>query len=32
ETPDPNTHDGDMSAFMRIGTDVTQNYYEIERL
>jgi cell surface protein SprA len=30
ETPDPNTHDGDMTAFLRLGTDITQNYYEIE--
>ncbi|HSZ26533.1 MAG TPA: cell surface protein SprA, partial [Cytophagaceae bacterium] len=30
ETPDPNTKDGDMNAFLRIGTDFTQNYYEIE--
>ena len=30
ETSDPNTKDGDMSAFLRLGTDLTQNYYEIE--
>ncbi len=30
ETVDPNTHDGDMTAFLRLGTDITQNYYEIE--
>jgi cell surface protein SprA len=30
ETPDPKTKDGDMNAFLRLGTDFTQNYYEIE--
>ncbi|MCS6824097.1 MAG: cell surface protein SprA [Cytophagaceae bacterium] len=30
ETDDQNTKDGDMTAFLRLGTDVTQNYYEIE--
>ncbi|WP_242916089.1 cell surface protein SprA [Pontibacter liquoris] len=28
ETQDPNTLDGDVEAFIRIGTDYTQNYYE----
>ncbi|HWZ21202.1 MAG TPA: cell surface protein SprA, partial [Cytophagaceae bacterium] len=30
ETIDPLTKDGDMNAFLRLGTDLTQNYYEIE--
>jgi cell surface protein SprA len=30
ETEDPNTSNGDMTAFLRLGTDFTQNYYEIE--
>ena len=30
ETNDPSTKDGDMNAFLRLGTDLTQNYYEIE--
>jgi cell surface protein SprA len=30
ETPDPKTKDGDMNAFLRLGTDFTENYYEIE--
>ncbi|MFD2248487.1 cell surface protein SprA [Pontibacter ruber] len=28
QTSDPNTRDDDMEAFVRIGTDYTQNYYE----
>ncbi|MDQ2772002.1 MAG: cell surface protein SprA, partial [Bacteroidota bacterium] len=28
DTDDPTTHEGDVRAFMRIGTDYTQNYYE----
>ncbi|QCR25186.1 cell surface protein SprA [Pontibacter sp. SGAir0037] len=28
QTNDPNTRDGDVEAFIRIGTDYTQNYYE----
>lgn len=30
ETVDPGTGDGEVSAFMRIGTDQFQNYYEVE--
>ena len=28
DSPDPNVRDGDVRAFVRIGTDYTQNYYE----
>ncbi|MCJ8165636.1 cell surface protein SprA [Pontibacter sp. E15-1] len=28
ESSDPSTQDGDVQAFIRIGTDFTQNYYE----
>ncbi len=28
QTNNPNTRDGDVEAFIRIGTDYTQNYYE----
>ena len=30
ETDDANTRTGDVSAFVRIGTDQTDNYYEVE--
>ncbi|HAA23020.1 MAG TPA: cell surface protein SprA, partial [Cytophagales bacterium] len=30
ESPDPLVEDGDFTAFLRMGTDVTDNYYEIE--
>ena len=30
--PAGNTKDGDMNAFMRLGTDYTKNYYEIEAI
>ena len=30
ESRDPNTQDDQVSAFVRVGTDFTQNYYEIE--
>ncbi len=29
ETTDPNTQDDDLRAFIRVGTDLDQNYYEI---
>jgi cell surface protein SprA len=30
QSSDPNTQDGEVSAIIRLGTDFTENYYEIE--